>query len=151
MLARARPQDVPHTRRAIRGLRASVRAAASRAAEEARAVALAQRLKNGANELEDGGHVVADTLGADAQRAKAQPQELRVAPPIRASAGGVIATIDLDHELHARRHEIDDEAPDRHLPAKPNPETTAPKLPPQYLLRVGERAAMLTGAKDDDG
>jgi hypothetical protein len=36
------------------------------------------------------------------------------------------STIDLDDELRPRRREIDDEPPERHLPAKPDAETTAP-------------------------
>jgi len=63
----------------------------------------------------------------------------------------VIATIDLHHEPHARRQEIHDETPDSYLPPKPDPETTAPKPPPQHLLGIGGRAPMLTGAKRDDG
>jgi len=34
-----------------------------------------------------------------------------------------------------RRRVIDDEPPERHLPTKPDPETTPPKPPPQHVRR----------------
>ena len=73
-----------------------------------------------------------------------------VTATIRDSAGGVIATIDLDDQPSARREKIDDEAPERNLAAEPDAETTAADVLPEQPFGAGERRAVLASAELND-
>jgi hypothetical protein len=53
-------------------------------------------------------------------------------------------------ELHGRRSAIGDEAPDNHLPPKPNPELPAAQVNPERRLRRSERRAHVSGVLNDD-
>jgi hypothetical protein len=62
----------------------------------------------------------------------------------------VSAAIDLDDEPHRRRSEVGNEAPDNHLPPKPNPELPAAQMNPKRGLRRSERRPHLSGMLSDD-
>jgi hypothetical protein len=73
-------------------------------------------------------------LRRQTQDAPPKPSESTIAPSIGRPTASMSGAIDLDDELHRRRSEVGDEAPDDHLPPKPNPELPAAQMRPKRLL-----------------
>ncbi len=75
----------------------------------------------------------------DSEHTIARADELAITALVGAAPLGVIAAIDLDDEPRRRREKIDDEAEDRHLPAKGDAKLARPQRTPERGFGVSGR------------
>ena len=101
-------------------------------------------LERRANDCDGNREITEDQRGVETNDAIAEPSELAITARIRCPTAGVIAAIDLNDELDARRAEISNEAgTHRDLATKANAELTCVERRPQASFRLSEAAAML--------